>query len=221
MGKRIDCYLDCVSPYSYYAFLYLQQNKAALLSHGVEIEYIPVFLGGINVGSGNQPPWKLPAKAAYSPFDNKRAQKYFGVEISTPDFFPILSLLPQRCMTYVKENFPVERYEAIFKELWISMWEQGNDISKPEKMAATLSRHFGSSEVKQIMDGANSPQFKQKLNDSTKRALDAGAFGCPWFEVTDGRGVKEPFFGSDRFHYMWQYLDLPWTDISIREKSKL
>ena len=62
-----------VSPYSFYAFTYLQKNAATLESLGVEIEYvtvlllcyllsrvptnfprryIPVFLGGINVASG-------------------------------------------------------------------------------------------------------------------------------------------------------------------------
>jgi 2-hydroxychromene-2-carboxylate isomerase len=44
-------------------------------------------------GSGNTPPWKLENKAKYSGFDSKRAQEYFGVKISTPDFFPIMSLL--------------------------------------------------------------------------------------------------------------------------------
>lgn len=52
-----------------------------------------MFLGGINVGSGNKPPWTLPAKAAYGKFDGKRAQQYFGVPIEVPSFFPILSLL--------------------------------------------------------------------------------------------------------------------------------
>jgi glutathione S-transferase kappa 1 len=51
-------------------------------------------LGGINVGSGNKPPWSLPAKAKYFIFDGSRAKKYFGeTKIQTPDFFPILSLL--------------------------------------------------------------------------------------------------------------------------------
>ena len=70
----------------------------------------PIFLGGVNVGSGkafniikssftyhlpgNKPPWTLPAKAAYGKFDGDRARKYHGVkEITTPSFFPILSLL--------------------------------------------------------------------------------------------------------------------------------
>lgn len=72
----------------------------------------PVFLGGINVGSGkrpmvlpivsvddvwntgNKPPWTLPAKATYAKYDSERACKYFGVRpIKTPDFFPILSIM--------------------------------------------------------------------------------------------------------------------------------
>jgi hypothetical protein len=53
-----------------------------------------VFLGGINVMSGNKPPWTLPAKAAYGVFDGDRAKQYFGAQdIRTPAFFPILSIL--------------------------------------------------------------------------------------------------------------------------------
>jgi hypothetical protein len=26
-----------------------------------------------------------------------------------------------------------------------------------------------------------------------------GAFGCPWFWVTNSEGKSEPFFGSDRY----------------------
>jgi 2-hydroxychromene-2-carboxylate isomerase len=63
----------------------------------------PVFLGGINVKSGNKPPWSLPAKARYGEFDYDRAKKYFGAtDIQTPSFFPILSILvrivlPMQC----------------------------------------------------------------------------------------------------------------------------
>jgi glutathione S-transferase kappa 1 len=70
-----------------------------------------VFLGGVNVGSGeknfnglpgssteikagNKPPWTLPAKAAYSKFDGPRAAHYFAVEpMKAPEFFPIMTLL--------------------------------------------------------------------------------------------------------------------------------
>lgn len=56
--------------------------------------FIPVFLGGINHGSGNKPPWTLPAKAKYGFYDIKRAKKYHDLElVETPDFFPPVTLL--------------------------------------------------------------------------------------------------------------------------------
>lgn len=48
---------------------------------------------GILTGIGNKPPWTLPAKAAYSKYDGKRAQRYFGHDFEIPSWFPILSLL--------------------------------------------------------------------------------------------------------------------------------
>lgn len=105
---------------------------------------------------------------------------------------------PQRCMAYVKDTFPQEKYEASFRELFVAMWEQGLDLSKPELMADALSRHFSHDEVKRIMEGANSAEYKKKLSDNTQKALDLGAFGCPWFWVRNDKGEEEPFFGSDR-----------------------
>ncbi|KAF2086177.1 DSBA family oxidoreductase [Saccharata proteae CBS 121410] len=223
MGGKIDAYLDCVSPYSFYAFKYLIERRAALSSYDVEIDFHPVFLGGINHGSGNKPPWTLPAKGAYSAFDSKRANLYFGTpNFSPPPYFPIVSLLPQRCMTYIKANFPREQYESTFYTLWIALFEEHLDISKPTILTDVLSRELDKEEVSSIMQSANNPEWKQKLLDKTKEALEKGAFGCPWFWVRNGKGEEEPFFGSDRFHYMWEYLGIEWRDIEIVEqKSKL
>ncbi|KAI9044013.1 putative DSBA family oxidoreductase [Aspergillus affinis] len=220
MGKKIECYLDCVSPYSFYAFSYLQKNSAALADLGVDIEYIPVFLGGINVGSGNKPPWTLPAKAAYSKFDGQRAQKYFGHKFEVPSFFPILSLLPQRALTYIKQTHPKEKLESAFQSCFDTMWNGHIDISKPENLAIALSKSFSSSsDVEAILSAATSPAIKAELATTTERVVkEQGAFGCPWFWVVNGEGKGEPFFGSDRFHYMWDYLDLPFQDLKLRAR---
>jgi glutathione S-transferase kappa 1 len=56
--------------------------------------FIPFFLGGVNVGSGNKPPWTLPAKATYGKLDSDRAKKYHKMEkIEVSDFFPPLTIL--------------------------------------------------------------------------------------------------------------------------------
>ncbi|KAI8938014.1 hypothetical protein NX059_005687 [Plenodomus lindquistii] len=221
MSGKITCYFDCVSPYSYYAFLHLEKHREVLKQHNVEIDIVPVFLGGINVGSGNKPPWSLPAKAAYSNYDNARAKRYFGVpNLRSPSFFPILSLLPQRALGYIKEVYP-EKLAKVFLSYWVEMWENGIDLSKPDLLITVLRQNFTDAEVKTIMEKANSPEYKQLLNDKTKEALDHGAFGAPWFYVRNSKGQEEPFFGSDRFHYMWEYLGLPWKDIELLPPSNV
>jgi len=77
-------------------------------------------------------------------------------------------------------------------------WKEHIDVGKPDAMAKCLARHFGQEQVKEILTAANSPQVKGALLDMTDRALESGAYGCPWWEVTNASGKKEPFFGSDR-----------------------
>ncbi|KAF2145319.1 uncharacterized protein K452DRAFT_348929 [Aplosporella prunicola CBS 121167] len=220
--KKIECYLDCVSPYSFYAFTYLKKNRQALGALGVNVEFIPVFLGGINVGSGNKPPWTLPAKAVHSQYDKKRAQNYFGVHFEYPSFFPIVSLLPQRCLLYAKRRYP-EKYEDLFESCFQTMYLQGLDISIPENMATACRKTFDEVQTEEVMKAAGDAEVKKALNDTTQHAVkELGAFGCPWFWVHDGKGNAEPFFGSDRFHYMWDYLDVPHQDLELRvPRSKL
>ncbi|KAF2399388.1 DSBA family oxidoreductase [Trichodelitschia bisporula] len=220
MGGKIDCYVDCNSPYSLYAVIYLRKNRKALESYGVEVEFFPVFLGGIMQNSGNTPPWKLPAKAKHGQLDGKRAQKYFGVELTPPKFFPIMTLLPLRSMVYIKEKYPRDQYETMLQELWTGYWGDHLDLSKPDIMSKVFARHFKPEEVEQIMKAGTSPEYKQKLSKITGRLVESGAYGCPWFEVTNSKGKTEPFFGSDRWHYMYQFLDLPFQDIALPEKPQ-
>ncbi|QSS65710.1 DSBA family oxidoreductase [Histoplasma capsulatum] len=221
MGAKIETYLDCPSPYSFFAFLHLLRNREVLASHGIEVEIFPVFLGGINAGSGNTPPWTNPAKAKYGQFDRQRASRYFKVtDMVPPPFFPPVTILPQRVATYLKANYPRDRFEKTFLLYWTYMFYRHIDLSKPENMMALLREEkYSDVEIETIMKGAQTPEGKKALTDRTKEALDRGAFGAPWFWVTNAQGKAEPFFGSDRFHYMWQFLGIPFQDVEIITKG--
>lgn len=78
------------------------------------------------------------------------------------------------------------------------MWENGIDLSEPDLLARVLSKTYTEPQVREIIESANSPEYKQALNENTKEALERGAFGCPWYWVRNARGEEEPFFGSDR-----------------------
>jgi glutathione S-transferase kappa 1 len=93
MSAKITAWVDCNSPYSRFAFLHIRKYAAQLAQHGVEYDIQPVFINGLNVGSGNKPPWTLPAKAKYGEFDGQRAQNFFGTgKMSAPPEFPVKTL---------------------------------------------------------------------------------------------------------------------------------
>lgn len=109
-----------------------------------------------------------------------------------------------------------EKLEDLFQSCFESLWLQHLDLSKPEHMLATLIKVFNKQEAEKILKATQMPEIKQALNEVTKHAVeDLGAFGCPWFWVHDGNGNAEPFFGSDRFHYMLDYLEIPHQDLEL------
>jgi len=84
-----------------------------------------------------------------------------------------------------------------------------------------LLETFKADEVQVILAAGTDAEWKGKLTANTEKVLKLGAFGAPWFWVKNGKGVEEPFFGSDRFHYMWEFLGLPWEDIRIVPMAKI
>ena len=60
---------------------------------------------------------------------------------------------------------------------------------------------------------------------NTQKVLDQGAFGAPWMWVRNEEGKEEPFFGSDRFAFIWTFLGVPFRDVEIipgkGERAKL
>jgi glutathione S-transferase kappa 1 len=101
-------------------------------------------------------------------------------------------------MIYVKDTYSPEKLEAASLQLWKSMWNEHKDLSKPEIMRECLMHNFTAQEADDILNAAKSPPIKEKLLAQTGKAVESGAFGCPWFQVTNSKGLTEPFFGSDR-----------------------
>lgn len=103
------------------------------------------------------------------------------------------------------------------KSCFECLWLEHLDLAKPDNMRVALGKVCDDKqEVEQVLAAAQTAEVKQALNDVTKHAFEQlGAFGCPWFWVRNGRGGGGPFFGSDRFHYMWDYLEIPHRDLAL------
>ncbi|KAL3419408.1 dsba family oxidoreductase [Phlyctema vagabunda] len=251
MGGHIDCYLDCgkshplninnlsqltklpppsIALQSRRSILPDQEPGEALepfrdSRSGPQSRFHPVFLGGINVGSGNKPPWSLPAKAAYGSFDTARTFRYHGLKpVSTPSFFPPLTLLPQRALCFVKAKYPARVFEETWIALFNAMWYGHRDITVPDIFDQVL-RETGlfdeaKGHVDEILEATKQKEWKDALLKNTDKVLAQGAFGAPWTWVRNAEGKEEPFFGSDRFHFMWDFLGLPYQDLEILPKPK-
>ncbi|KAK0623015.1 thioredoxin-like protein [Immersiella caudata] len=238
MGGRIDCYVDICSFYSYIIFLDILQNRSLLKSHSVTVEFHPILLGAINAGSGNKPPWALPAKAIYGLYEGRRVLGRFPlVPIQFPaDLMSVsLTVLPLRALHFIKRTYPdPEVFTTTLHYFFHSFWAPPNvNMTRPENVAKALSevpavfngisvgsaasdrRLFSKQEVEAIMNGAGFQEMKDLLKETTQRALDQGAFGAPWLWATNDAGVSEPFFGSDRFHFVYKFLGLPYQDVAL------
>ncbi|KAL7820247.1 thioredoxin-like protein [Trichoderma aethiopicum] len=235
MGGKIECFLDISSYFSYVAFADLAQNRDKLAANGVDIEIHPVFLGGINNLSGNNPPWTNKAKAKYLQHDSRRAAQRVGLlnVRSPPDLMAAgLTISPLRALHYIKANYPRDVFLAAMEACFIAFWTPPNvNLIPEENLRAVLQgatekpgksdsrKLFTEDEVERIMQSRGS--MKDVLLATTKRAVELGAFGAPWFWVTNGRGEQEPFFGSDRFNHIYKFLDVPFQDIALLTPAKL
>ena len=116
-------------------------------------------------------------------------------------------------MIYIKDHYPSDKFEAAFYSLFPALWiPPQSDLSDPTNLTvgpfsaitnvrlkhslqALLQKNFTPIQIDQIIAGAGTPEYKKKLVDITKAVVEKqGAFGCPWFCVTNGEGKGEPFF---------------------------
>ncbi|KAI6783856.1 Dihydrofolate reductase-like protein [Emericellopsis cladophorae] len=233
MGGRIDAYVDVASFFSYVAFHELRQNLETLQSHGVTVEFHPVLIAAINNLSGNKPPWVVPAKGKYLAIDSRRAAERVGLtNLKTPEDFVkrALTVSTQRALHFVKQHYSHEILVATTATLMAKFWTPPHvNLTIDENLAQVLrevtdggeqgNRVFTQDDVERIMKGRE--EMKERLKNTTQKAVELGAFGAPWLWVTNDSGKSQPFFGSDRFNHVYEFLGVPHQDVALLPPSKL
>ncbi|KAI1422331.1 hypothetical protein F5Y12DRAFT_763056 [Xylaria sp. FL1777] len=250
MGGKAECYLDIASYYSYITFVQLQQNKELLKQNGIEVEIHPYLLGAINVGSNNRPPWVVPAKAKYSKYATKRAADAVGLKnISIPAGLMEIgkTVVPMRALTHIKSAFPAEVFTTAFAYFFHAFWTLQKFPNTPPVLKEVLSeaparfrlacfdspsspstpsppsspeKLFTPEQVAQILDAISTEEVKTALKGRVDEALGRGAFGGPWLWVTDPRGRSEPFFGSDQWNFVYEFLGAPYQKVQLLPPQK-
>lgn len=111
-----------------------------------------------------------------------------------------------RALHFIKANYSKDTYLAAWAYCLKRFWTApGVKFADEEVLKEVLSsavdaksgkKLFSAQDVEKIVTGR--AEMKSALSDATQKALDRGAFGAPWFWVTNRDGKSEPFFGSDR-----------------------
>lgn len=189
MTHKIEFLFDFGSPTTYLAH---KRIPALVARSGLDVEYVPVLLGGIFKATGNASPVMVPAKGRYMNQDMGRYAAKFGVPLAMNPFFPINTI---SLMRGAAGYLGTPQFSAYVDAVFDAMWKEPVNMGDPAIVAGVLS--------KAGLDPADwaarieDPAVKDRLKASTETAIERGAFGAPTFYVNG-----QMFFGQDRLDWV-------------------
>lgn len=194
MSKVVEFYFDFGSPTAYLAHKRLQQLGEL---YDLEVQYIPMLLGGVFKATGNTSPVAVPAKGRYmSEHDLPRFQRRYGVELKFNPFFPINTLHLMRGAIAAQRLDCLDRYLAA---VYDAVWVQEKNMGEADVVTAVLDQAGLDSAA--LLALAQDPEVKAQLIANTEAAVERGVFGAPTMFL-DG----EMYFGQDRLDFVEEAL---------------
>ena len=190
MGRRLEFFFDCSSPWTYLAFTRIHD---VLKRTGGAIAWKPILVGGV-FNEVNQEVYERrakpdPRKAQYYAKDLTDWARFAGIKIGRPPVFPVNSVKAMRGALIALDDDKLVSYAtAVFEAYWGDLL----DISQTEILGRVAQSvgFDGPSFLKRIEDSA----VKERLRANTDELIARGGFGSPTMFV-DG---DDMYFGNDR-----------------------
>jgi len=189
MGKKLEFFYDCSSPWTYLAFSKIEDVARR---HNADLIWRPILVGGVfnavnpSVYETRERPVK--PKARYYAKDLQDWAHLYGLKIGQPTVFPVNSVKAMRGAFVAHEHGKISPYSRCVFEQY---WGENRDISKDESLR-DIVKMVGLDE-KEYFSKIASPEYKDKLKHNTDELIERGGFGSPTMFV-DG----DMFFGNDR-----------------------
>jgi len=231
---RIEFFYDCISPFSYFAFVTLMRYRH--IWHNTEIVLRPFLLAVVMAKTGNLPPLARPwagATVKEQAQHLQRSVEFFNVPgmLATPSNFfgPNGPADPRglaRDFRYQRLLMAVSRLysnslEAVTGQLFHHIWasqlarDGAGAVVMNEDVLIDVCRKAGLSaeQTAECLREAGTKENKALLAATVEDAIHRGAYGSPTLLVTtDGNHQSEMiFFGSDRFEQLAFATGLPWS----------
>ena len=187
--KKIDFYFDFASPNAYLSHKVMQIIKE---KHQVDLNYVPVLLGGIFKATNNKPPMEqffgVMNKNEYQSIEIQRFIERHNIDsFQMNPYFPVISLQIIRGAVAADMDGYLEEY---IDKVLVHMWEEPKKMDDPEVIKAAFEESGFDSE--KLMAQIQDPIIKAKLISNTEQAVERGVFGIPTFFIDD-----EIYFGKD------------------------
>ncbi len=191
---KLDYYFSTLSPFTYLAGLRLEEIAAR---HGVQINYKPVDITAIFARTGGMPVGERhPARQAYRLQELTRQSKKSGLPITLkPMFFPTNPAPSSYAVIAAAQALHEGKAEggdlgALAHGLLRACWAEEKDIAEDDVIgdcleAAGFDRGLT---LSGMLVGA------ETYARNTDQAVEAGAFGAPFYVCEDGAA----FWGQDR-----------------------
>ncbi|KAL1918635.1 uncharacterized protein VTP21DRAFT_2657 [Calcarisporiella thermophila] len=210
---HLTFYFDFSSPWSYLGLMSLRHHLLKLAGPLVEVEYVPVLVGGLfrDIGTpivpmevASEAQRALGSRDMYRWVDwwraighQTREPELANLELNYPSDFPLRTPLPLRVFLLQPETL-----EAIFKAGWV----HDRNIGNPAVLTQVLNENGfpGEALVQAVEENKN--DVKEQLKRCNERALKTGLCGVPSYQVNHGPVV----WGHDRYNIVMDML-AGWT----------
>jgi len=180
-------YYDIVSPFSY---LYIKQRHK--LDLHLDIEPIPVLLGGLLRSTENRGPGEVAAKRPHTyQFCVWQAEK-LGIPLKFPGHHPFTTVAAQRLLVQAKADW--QMVEKAFDYVWL----EGKD---PNQSWPEFCTYLG---LPSDTPKPDDPAVKSRLITNTEQAQKHGAFGVPALAFN-----QQCFWGADSIDWVLDYIKRP------------
>lgn len=197
-GATLDVYFDVASPFAY---LGLTQLPALACATGVTPRLHPILLGALfkQIGQVDVPMHAMPApKQRYVRLEMDRWARWWGEPFSFPAKFPQRTVDAQRlCLLAADRGF--DAGVRLATRLGRAMWAEGKDLEDREVLRAVVE---GAGLPGDWVDRTKEPALKERLAETTARAIEQRVFGVPTFVVNG----DQLFWGQDRLELVVEAL---------------
>lgn len=185
-SHSVTFFYDLGSPFAYLTADRIDEQ----FDTSVEVDWVPVLLGGIYKASGGSSWAEGPGRADGIAEIAQRAAAYGIPAVHYPEPWPNDGLTVMRVAAWAHSAGAGRRFARAAFEV-----QFGDGLALSDEENIELAAHRAGLDPVYALAAAQDPEVKVALIENTQAAIDVGAPGVPTIVVGD-----QVFWGDDRLH---------------------